>query len=172
MDFIKRHPVPTYFVLTFAISWVGFLAVVGPGVFTDTSWQTDPRFPLAVLAMLAGPAVTGLLLREMGSRLVRWRVDVRWYVMALVPAPVLAAAGLLALSITSPIFIADNKVVVLILGISAVPMTVLEEVGWTGFAVPRLRLRYSALTTGLIVGVFWGAWHLLQQLAISGTYAG
>jgi membrane protease YdiL (CAAX protease family) len=50
--------------------------------------------------------------------------------------------------------------------------TVLEEVGWTGFAVPRLRLRYGMVTTGLIVGVLWGAWHLLQGLWISGTYSG
>jgi membrane protease YdiL (CAAX protease family) len=38
----------------------------------------------------------------------------------------------------------------------------LEELGWTGFAVPTLlRLRYGVLSTGLIVGVLWGAWHLL-----------
>jgi len=34
-----------------------------------------------------------------------------------------------------------------------------EELGWTGFAVPRLRQRYGVLTTGLIVGVLWGAYH-------------
>ena len=50
--------------------------------------------------------------------------------------------------------------------------TVFEEIGWTGFAVPRLRLRYSVFATGLIVGIIWGAWHLLQQLYISGTYTG
>jgi len=37
-----------------------------------------------------------------------------------------------------------------------------EELGWTGFAVPTLlKLRYGVLSTGLIVGVLWGAWHLL-----------
>jgi membrane protease YdiL (CAAX protease family) len=34
-----------------------------------------------------------------------------------------------------------------------------EEIGWTGFAVPRLRARHSLLTTGLAVGIVWGAWH-------------
>ena len=39
---------------------------------------------------------------------------------------------------------------------------IFEEIGWTGFAVPTLlRLRYSVLATGLIVGVLWGAWHVL-----------
>jgi membrane protease YdiL (CAAX protease family) len=34
-----------------------------------------------------------------------------------------------------------------------------EELGWTGFAIPWMRRRYSLLTTGLVVGVLWGAWH-------------
>jgi hypothetical protein len=38
-----------------------------------------------------------------------------------------------------------------------------EELGWTGFATPRLRLRHGFLATGLIVGVPWGAWHLLTN---------
>jgi hypothetical protein len=38
--------------------------------------------------------------------------------------------------------------------------------------VPRLRLRHGVLGTGLLVGVPWGAWHLLQGLWVGGTYAG
>jgi membrane protease YdiL (CAAX protease family) len=35
----------------------------------------------------------------------------------------------------------------------------LEELGWTGFALPWLRRRFSVLITGLIMGLLWGAWH-------------
>ena len=180
--FIRRHPVATYFALTFAISWGGFLLVVGPGGFASTSWETDERFPLAVLAMLAGPSTAGLLLtllvdgragiREVLSRLLKWRVGARWYAVALLPAPILAGAVLLALSLRSPIFQAGDKAAVLMTGIMAGLTVVLEELGWTGFAVPRLKRRYGVVTTGLIVGVLWGAWHFLQGLYISGTYAG
>jgi membrane protease YdiL (CAAX protease family) len=46
------------------------------------------------------------------------------------------------------------------MGIIAGVMTgVFEELGWTGFAVPRLRLRHGVVATGLIVGLLWGAWH-------------
>ena len=38
--------------------------------------------------------------------------------------------------------------------------------------MPRLRLRYGVFATGLLVGVPWGAWHLLQGLWVGGTYAG
>ena len=182
MAFIRRHPVATYFALTFAISWGGFLLVVGPGGFASTSWETDARFPLAVLAMLAGPSTAGVLLtllmdgragiRELGSRLLKWRVGASWYAMALLPAPLLAAAVLFALSLSSPLFTTNEWGAVLLSGITAGLTVVLEELGWTGFAVPRLRRRYSVVTTGLIVGVLWGAWHFLQGLYISGTYAG
>jgi membrane protease YdiL (CAAX protease family) len=180
--FIRRHPVATYFVLTFVISWAGFLLAVGPGGFANTDWQTDARFPFAVLAMLSGPAVAGILLtglldgraglRDILSRLLRWRVGAHWYAVALVPAPLLAAAVLFALSLSSPIFTTHDKGAVLLSGIAAGLSVVLEELGWTGFAVPRLRRRYSVVATGLIVGVLWGAWHFLQGLYISDTYAG
>lgn len=182
LSFARSHPVSIYFVLTFAISWGSFVAVVGPGGFASTSWQSDPVFSLAVMAMLAGPCISGVLLtgvidgrqglRVMASRLLNWRVALRWYVFALMLAPLLAATALFALSLTSPIFTADNKTTVLVSGLVAGLTAVFEEVGWTGFAVPRLRRRYSLLMTGLVVGVLWGAWHLLQQVYISGTYAG
>ena len=62
--FIKRHPVPTYFALTFAISWSGVLLVVGgPGGLPGTSEQSKTLFPIVLLAMLVGPCVAGILFR-------------------------------------------------------------------------------------------------------------
>ena len=180
--FVTRHSVAAYFALAFAISWIGFVLVVGPGGFPGRGSQFDTLLPFVAGAMLAGPSVAGILLtgfisgvrglRDLFSSLLKWRVGARWYAVALLPAPLLAAAVLFALSLTSPIFTADGKAVVLLSGMVAGLTTVLEEIGWTGFAVPRLRRRHGVLTTGLIVGVLWGAWHLLQGLWIGGTYAG
>ena len=79
--FIKSHPLLSYFALTFAISWGGFVLVVGPGGFPGTGSQFDTLMAFVVLAMLAGPSVAGLLLtglvdgkaglRELLSRLLR-----------------------------------------------------------------------------------------------------
>jgi membrane protease YdiL (CAAX protease family) len=80
-------------------------------------------------------------------------------------------AALFALSLSSLLF-TDNKAAILLFGIGAGFLTVFEETGWTGFAVPRLRLRYSVFTTGLIVDVLWAAWHFLQILYVSGVYSG
>jgi uncharacterized protein len=173
--FIQRHPVLTYFVLTFAISWGGILIVLGPGGFTSTPERLDMFLPLVVLAILAGPSVAGVVLtglvngkaglRELLSRLLRWRVAARWYAVALLTAPLTVMATLLPLSLTSPVFLpsiftASDKASLLLSGIAAgFAGGFLEELGWTGFAVPRIKLCYSLLATGLIVGVLWGAWH-------------
>jgi membrane protease YdiL (CAAX protease family) len=186
--FIKRHSVPIYFVLAFAISWGGMLAVGGLGGISGPTWQSDPRLPFLVVAMLAGPSVASLLLtslsdgraglRELLARLLRWRVGVRWYAVALLTAPLSMTAALLVLSLTSPAFLPGilttaDKAALLQGGITGgLLIGIVEEVGWTGFALPRLRRRYSVLTTALIVGVLWGAWHLLQSVWASGVTTG
>lgn len=53
--FVMRHPVATYFILTFLISWGGILVVLGSGAFTGAAAPTDGLPPLVFLAMFAGP---------------------------------------------------------------------------------------------------------------------
>jgi membrane protease YdiL (CAAX protease family) len=137
--------------------------------------------------MLAGPPVAGILLnvlvsgkeglRELLSRLLKWRLGARWYAVALLIAPLLQAAVLLVLSLFSPKFLpaivtTGDKATLLLSGIAVGLMGgFVEELGWTGFVIPRLRLHHGVLTTGLVVGVLWGAWHLLQMLWVGSTSA-
>jgi len=88
------------------------------------------------------------------------------------------AAVIFALSLASPVFLpgivrTDDKVAYLLFNL-AVGLTAgfLEEIGWTGFAVPALRRRYSVFATGLIAGVLWGAWHYLGNVAAAETVRG
>ena len=107
--FIKKHPVVAYYALVFAISWGGILLIVGgPGGIPGSSEQVETLMPLVLLALFAGPSVAGILttglvsggagLRELLSRLLRWRVRARWYAAALLPAPLIVTTVLLALS--------------------------------------------------------------------------
>ena len=185
--FITRHSVLTYYALTFALSWGSVLIVVGPGGILGTKELSEALLPFVYLAMLIGPSVAGILLtglvdgragfREFLSRLLRWRVGARWYAGALLTAPLLMTATLFALSLTSPvflpgIFVSDDKASLLLSGITAgIMVGIFEELGWTGFAIPRLRLRYGVLTTGLIVGLLWGAWHF-RLFSGSGSSSG
>jgi membrane protease YdiL (CAAX protease family) len=111
--------------------------------------------------------------------LLRWRVGARWYAAALLSAPLIVTTVLLALSLFSLEFIpgivtTDNKIALLLFGIGwgLLGGGLLEELGWTGFAVPRLRLRYTAFTTALIVGLLHGTWHFLIAFWAGGSFSG
>ena len=166
--YIKRHPLLNYYTLTFAISWGGILLVIGgPSGIPGTMEQFETLLPFVILALEAGPSVAGLLLTglvygrtglcEVLSRLLRWRVGARWYAVALLTAPLLMTAIPLVLSLLFPEFLpgiitTDDKAFLLLMGIAAgLVAGVFEELGWTGFAIPRLRRQSlrSALTDTL-----------------------
>jgi membrane protease YdiL (CAAX protease family) len=175
--FIKRHPVLTFYALAFALSWGGILIVVGgPGGYPGTPEHVAQLFLFVMPAWLAGPSVASLLvtglvdgragLRALRSRLLTWRVGARWYAVALLTAPLVYVAMSFALSLTSHAFLPNilttsDTTALLLMGLAygLLGGGFCEELGWTGFAVPRLRQRYGVLTTGLIVGVLWGAYH-------------
>ena len=173
-SFVTRRPVLTYFALAFGISWVGGLFVLGPSGIPTTLEHLMTIGPLMYVAMLAGPTVAGLLmtslvsgragLRELLTRLTMWRVGGRWYAVALLAPPIMVLAVSLALSFFSSdflpaIFITNEKPAVLSGVAAGVLVGIFEELGWTGFAIPRIRRRYGVFSTGLLVGALWGAWH-------------
>jgi len=186
--FIKKHPVLAFYLVTFAISWGGILIVVGPGGFPSNPAQVQKMIPVMVVAMLGGPTLATIFLtglvdgkagyRDLLSRLLTWRMGIGWYAAALFTAPLLWLAVGLALAHIFPefipkIFTASNKGPFLGFGFAVGSVAgIFEELGWTGFVIPRLRLRLDALTTGIVVGFLWGAWHLLVNFVSSGTPAG
>ncbi len=187
---IRRHPVRTFYALVFAIGWGAILLIVGgPGAIPDAPERVQRLFVPVLLAWFAGPSISGVLmtgllfgrsgLRELLVRLSRWRVSLRWYAAALLTGPALVAALLFGLALVSPEFTpglvtADDKLGLLLFGIAwgLIGGGLLEELGWTGFAVPALRIRYDAVATGLIVGVLWGVYHFLIAFWSSRGLAG
>lgn len=175
----RIHGTAIYFVLVFLVAWGAVLLVVGFRALlegaTPARWQLLPVFG----AMLIGPALTGVLmtavadgrdgLRDLWHRQCRWRVPVRWYAIALLTTPALLAVILGGLSLVSPAFrptvlAIDDLTSVLAFGIVfGLGAGFLEEIGWTGFALPRLLGRHSPLRAGLIPGAIWGVWHLFAD---------
>jgi membrane protease YdiL (CAAX protease family) len=172
--FIKRHPVLTYFALVFVISWGSVLLMIGPHEF-PLRWEEFERVGgLLYLGSFAGPFLAGILMtglidgrqgfRDLLARVGRWRVGARWYGLVLL-LPVLAiGASRLLLSLVSsdnlpsPVSTSESSSVAAVIGLSLM-VGFFEEIGWTGFAVPRLLSRHAVLATGIAVGVVWGAWH-------------
>ena len=153
--FVKRHPLVVFFILAYTLTWP-----LIPLVSVSPLWGFPALFGPALAAVIVAAITDGRAgLRDLLGRLVRWRVGARWYAVAL-GLPVilaLAAAGLhLALGARSSIefgglSVLNFVVFVLIVG---------EELGWRGYALPRLLARRSALAASLILGVLWGLWHL------------
>lgn len=176
-NFITKHAVMTYFALTFIFTWGCMAMAVYPGGFPISQEQFERAGALVYVAMLIGPSGAGILLtgfvngragiHEMLSRLTRWRLGARWYLVALLTAPLMITTILLGLSLISKsfqpaIFATDGKPAILLSSVGAgLAVGLFEELGWTGFATPRLKRRSGVLNTGLIVGVVWGAWHFL-----------
>ena len=177
-DFIKRNPVLTYFALTFAISWGGVYILGAPYGMPTTSGQFAKVWPIVFIPYFLGPSMAGLLLtalvhgrvgfRELLSRMLKWRVNFRWHAVALLTAPLVIMPILLLLSLTSPIFLPDiltsaNKVSLIVSGILIGLLFggILEELGWTGFAIPGLRQNYSILTAVMwAVALATTAWEI------------
>lgn len=178
LNFIRRHPVLTYFVLTFAISWGGMiLAIGGFGQLIVPTDKFNTLLPLVILAILAGPSLTGFImtiltngkegLKEYKTHLFKFNVGAKWYATALFMGPLIMAAIYLILSLFSNKFLPgiltiDNKINFLVAGLmTGLAAGFFEELGWTGFAIPQLRKRYGILAVGLIVGLLWAFWHIL-----------
>jgi hypothetical protein len=133
--------------------------------------------------MIAGPVMTGLVhgrpgFRQFFSRLLAWKAAPRWYWVALLAAPLAVMLVLLPLSVLSKeylpaLFATDNRLTLLLAGIGVGLMGgLMEETGWTGFAVPELRKRFGILTTGLVIGFVWGIWHVPVTFWASGDAVG
>lgn len=188
-SYIMRHPVLTFFALTFVISWGGVLILATPYGMPTTREQFAKVWPIVFIPYFLGPATVGLLMtglvsgragfRALGARLIKWRVSIRWFAVALLTAPLLVGILAFLLSLISKEFLpvvatAEDKVGIVVRGIMVglIFGGFLEELGWTGFAVPKLRQAYSIFATGLIVGLLHGLWHLLPTYWATGDASG
>jgi uncharacterized protein len=165
-SFLLSHSVAAYFLLTFTISWVGALAVAAPHLLRHEPLPIITGI-LMFPAMLLGPSLSGIFLtwildgptgvRHLFSRLLRARIRPRWYSPLLIP-PVLVLVLLLTLkTFVSPVYTPN----LFLLGVwFGVPAGLSEEVGWTGFAFPKMSSQHNPLGASIWLGLLWGLWHL------------
>jgi membrane protease YdiL (CAAX protease family) len=174
LTLIRRYPVATFFVLAFGLTWVVWIprAVASQGLLTadlpnvlGQVWTWMPA-----LAALLAAALTGgrAAVKDLGVRLVRWRVRWQWYfVILLGPAAfTFAVAGVYVLlggswTAAWPWRVGGGLLAIVPLFLVLVLTDGLgEELGWRGFALPRLLVRDNAMAASLILGTLWAVWHL------------
>jgi uncharacterized protein len=155
----QLNPIASYFALTFAISWSAAFLIAAPKLLHG---EPLPKLTgiLMFPAMLLGPVSSGILLtrivdgtvglRDLVSRGTRFRVPLQWYAWLLVP-PI---AVLLILSIlktfVSPVYTPNRFYVGVLFGVTA---GILEEIGWMGFAYPKMSQRFSPFRAAVFLGL-------------------
>src|ERR687897_3679442 len=157
LSVVRRHPIVTFFVLTYAIGW---------GLIPFWTFQAGAPFIAALIVIPLTQGLSGL--KELGLRMIRWRVRWYWYVVAIaLPLAVLGlTAGLnVALGASAP-SLAGVGSVTTVLMMFAVRLVnpgdgaLGEEPGWRGFALPGLQSTLSPLVSTVILGVLVTVWHV------------
>ena len=126
-----------------------------------------PLIAALIVALLAGGRrELWALLRQ----LARWRVHPIWYAIALLGPFVLAGlTALLAIAAGAPVrgtgAYSDWRSIGLFFLSTVIIVGLFEEVGWRGFALPRLQLRIDAIWAALVLGVLWALWHLPELIS-------
>lgn len=167
---LQRHPLVGFFVLAYGLTWLVTLPYlldlwhVVPNTFTAgfmlKQW-IGPALAAIVMAGVTGGRDGVRRLRAWGRQ---WRIGWRWYVATLVGAPVLVLAGVLVvfgLPTAPPTLgpaLVGAYVGYFVLVFIAVGFP--EELGWRGFALPRLQARFGPLRASLLLGILWAGWHL------------
>jgi membrane protease YdiL (CAAX protease family) len=163
-----------YVILTYAISWLIWV----PGVvWWVGSGSADLPWWLLVLGLVGayGPSIAALILthrdegapgvKQLLSGLTAWRVAPGWWAVALFFFPAMLAAAITLYHFTGGA-VGDFQpgawyFLIPIVLVTALPFGPLgEELGWRGYALPRLQARHSALTSSVIIGVLWTFWHI------------
>ena len=172
--FLRRHPVATFVALSYASAWALWLPLV-----ILQHDRTPPALGL-VLAILgsAMPSTMAILLvaqlhgraevRRLLRRLLMGRVGIFWYaaIIALTALMVVAVWVSTLFGAPTPVVVATIAGTLSILLFSIFPGSAVgEELGWRGFALPRLQARHSALAASLVVGSVWAGYHFPLFLA-------
>jgi len=165
MSLVKRHPLITFFVLMFVLSWWPW-----PLYAMGVPWAISPLLPGPLLAaLIVIPLTQGWAgLRELGLRMIRWRVGWRWYAVALgIPLAVAAVAVALIVALGAPVpslaTLPPLTSIVMVFAIKLInplngPMG--EEPGWRGLALPGLQASRSPLVSTLILAPIVALWHV------------
>jgi hypothetical protein len=179
-SFVKRHSLIIYFVLAFAIAWIGSFVSVGPKFLAGETIEFSDGGPMA-FAMLGAPFIAGLLmtyladgkagLEELFAKMKKYKVAGRWYLPLLIFPSLLFLVSVLLGVFVSP----EMAPIFAIFGVFAGPLAgLLEETGWMGFAYPKMGGKASVLNTAIYLGIIHAVWHamvwFLSQSSALGGY--
>jgi len=167
---VNHRSLVKFFVLTYAVMWTFFITVAAAAI--------PARSPLGAALLLLGtfaPSLVALWLtaraegsagvRALLGRIFQWRVPARWYLFAVgyIPAIKLTAALIHRLATGEwPRFGSEPWYLIPLAIAISTPFQAGEEIGWRGYALPRLAARFGLARASILLGLLWAFWHLPQ----------
>jgi membrane protease YdiL (CAAX protease family) len=179
---LARHPLISFFVIAYAFSWIAwspwYLSKEGNGLLP----YAVSAQPWLAIGIFLGPTLAAFIMtavsegragvRRLLRRIVLWQVGLRWYLFAFVGVPLLMALGTIIVPgvLASFRFLGPGYVFTYLA--TFIPVLIIggplfEEIGWRGFALPRMQRLHGALVGSIILGILWGLWHLPEFLVAS-----
>ena len=167
---IPGEGVVTFFVLTYAVMWACFISVAAAAI--------PARSPLGAVLVLLGafaPSLVALWLtaraeggtgiRILLGRLLQWRVAAQWYLFAIAYIPAIKLTVALVHRVATgawPRFGSEPLYLIPLAIAFSTPFQAGEEIGWRGYALPRLAARFGLARASVVLGLIWACWHLPQ----------
>jgi CAAX protease family protein len=163
---ITRHELVAFFALAYLLSWAVWPLMLLNPTSTPMVAFGPGLAALALAAVVAGRRGTSALVKQFGL----WRVSPLWYVIAVLGPFVmtsLAAATVVATGAPSPDWGAytDWPGLLATLVSTIVIVGVFEELGWRGFALPRMQRDHTALWAAIVLGAIWSLWHMPELVS-------
>src|SRR6266487_5547883 len=197
----QPRSLPLFFALSFGITWTVWVptALASYGLISS---PLDPKFTdwlgvfgpflaaLITIALYEGRAGFSRLFKP----LLKWRVGIQWYLFVLFWPPVLSLVktafaillGNAAPDFSQPPFVRLSPLPpellksvpflvflpVIFLQQTLIGSSMGEEIGWRGYALPRLQANQGSLRGSILLGILWGIWHLPLWLTKGYTMQG
>ncbi|MGE7633628.1 CPBP family intramembrane glutamic endopeptidase [Bacillus paramycoides] len=171
--YLESFPLTSFFVMAYLFSWVVLIP------FILSQWGIFPKtkaFDIFFFAnAFVGPMLAAYIMfrtlegkeswKKVRKSIISIKVGLKWYLFTLIVIPAAMFLGMIILNggiptldgLTSKFYVTYliSFVAIFFLG-GPLP----EEIGWRGFALPRLQSKFGPLKASLLLTVLWAFWHL------------
>ena len=158
---VRRHRLITFFVLAYALAWWSW-PLYQYDIWPRQAFNAIGALLAAIVVIAVAEGRAGF--RDLGKRMIRWRVPWYYYAFALLLPVVLRAATTVVNDAPAPDWTnlswSSFALAFLIRLVNPMDGPLAEEPSWRGFAVPRLQMTRSPLVSAAVLGVLVALWHL------------
>lgn len=178
--YLESYPLTSFFVMAYLFSWVVLIP------FILSQWGIFPKtkaFDIFFFAnAFVGPMLAAYIMiralegkeswKKVRKSIISIKVGLKWYLFTLIVIPAAMFLGMVILNGGIPTFhdLTSKFFVTYLISLVAIfflggPLP--EEIGWRGFALPRLQSKFGPLKATLLLSVLWAFWHLPHFLTVA-----